>query len=125
MRGHFDVLEAMTQQQRLHAMLVWPPPVCGIVGQFATRIKSHCWNIDLSKFQMSLDDQDIFGHAGDLCQGFNSIVTMIKNTQVENNVELTNCLRRETCCIDLKRLDVYAKRRTREFKRFSTPNMRM
>src|SRR5580698_841662 len=67
MSGYFDVLEAMAEQQRLHAMFVRAPPIRRVVGQFTSRIKRHGWNIDLSKFQMSLNDQGVFRKARHLC----------------------------------------------------------
>ena len=47
MSSNFDGVEAMSEQQRLHAMLVWTPPIRRVIGQFASRIKRHGRNVDI------------------------------------------------------------------------------
>ena len=74
---------------------------------------------------MSLDDQDVLGEAGDLRQCLDGIITMIENPQVQDNIELTNCLRRESRHIDLARAHVYAKRRARNVECFAPAKIRM
>ena len=52
---------------------------------------------------MSLDDQHVLCEAGDLGQGFDGIVAMVKDSQIKNDIELTDRVHRKVCDIDLAR----------------------
>src|ERR1017187_3557326 len=106
-------------------MLVRTPPIRLVVVQLATWIKGHGWNVDISKVQMGLDDQDLLREDGDPGQGFNGIIAMVKDPQIENDIELADCLRREVCYIDLAGVHVDAKCRARDVKGFAAANLRI
>src|SRR5450759_2861009 len=69
-------------------MFIRTPPISRVVVQLASRVKGDGWNVDISKVQMGLDDQDVLRQAGDLGEGFDGIVAMVKHTQIEFDVVL-------------------------------------
>src|SRR5450631_2032926 len=106
-------------------MFIRTPPISRVVVQLASRVKGDGWNVDISKVQMGLDDQDVLRQAGDLGEGFDGIVAMVKHTQIENDVELTDGLRRKIRCIDLAGIHVDAKCRARKVEGFAAANSRI
>ena len=74
---------------------------------------------------MGLDDQNMPCEAGNRCQGFYSIVAMIKDTQVKDDIKLTDRLYGQVRDIDLARIHIGAKRGACKVECLAAANLRM
>ena len=74
---------------------------------------------------MGLDDQNVLCEAGDSGQRFNGIIAMVKDAQIENDIEFTNGLHRKVRYIDLARFYNGSKCGARNVKCLAAANLRM
>lgn len=79
----------------------------------------------MSKVKLSFNDQDMFREAGNLFEGFNRVIAMIKDTKEKHDIELADRFWRELRHIDFACIHLYAKCRACKIERFAAAKMRM
>ena len=74
---------------------------------------------------MSFDDQELLCERSDSCESFNCVVAMVKNAQIQDDIEFADRLCGEIRSIDLACVHFDAQCRAGDFKGFPAADMGM